>query len=57
MLLHHFSYPTRHSAHRQVPDAGVWVSGERSQAVHGWLWCHPCHEQCQTISLPGKQEN
>ena len=47
------SDPPWHRPHRQVAHSGVWVPGEGSEAVYGWLWSHPRHEQCQTIPIPG----
>ena len=57
---YHFSFsshPSRHRAHGQELDVGVWVFGTRPEAIHGRLWRHPLHEQCQTLPLPGKKHS
>ena len=51
----YFSDSPWYRSHRQVTHAGVWVSWERPEAVHGRLRRHPGHEQCQAFPLPGKQ--
>ena len=57
LSLFFFSHPSRHRAHGQELDVGVWVFGTRPEAIHGRLWRHPLHEQCQTLPLPGKKHS
>ena len=43
-----YSDAARYRTHGKVVDARIRVPGEGSEAVHGRLWQHPQHEQCQS---------